>query len=175
MEANSSTGIPGDMEFVDSCHPTPNGHRILAKGATLCLADHGLIPGLTPKLADAIIQEETLLAAHPLRVDRLPGLGHLANQTCAIEQPGGRETCQGHQALSTQDPHGALQAYLQALNAGGDPGPTHANIGVAAVLAGENEQARTHLAQAIDQLPPDAVADLKNLSETLGPSRPQMR
>jgi hypothetical protein len=182
LAARSPDGIPGDAQFRDWCHPTPEAHRELARILTGCILDQQLLPLAEARRFPQLPSTREVVGPDRFRLDHWPGTRErasngaveacLAGQTAVRPEwadgrpdpavraempPGLLEACQGHQAFIQDDvdPRQALGHYRAALAAGAPEPSIRASEGLLLRYLGELEGSRDKLEAALEALPED--------------------
>jgi hypothetical protein len=166
LAQRSPDGIPGDEQFRDWCHPTPEAHRELARILTGCILDQDLLPLPEAGRFDQLPPTREVVGPDRFRLDHWPGTRERASsgaiEACLVGEtavrpawesgepdpavreglaPGLLEACRGH------------QAFIQA--AGAPEASIRASEGLVLRYLGELEASRDKLRAALEAAPGD--------------------
>ena len=174
LDARTDIGMAGDEYFMDPCHPTPEGHRVLAEILLRCTIDAGLLPlpGTREEQSHALerILRGPAASEEGLRLDffmeRRAQLHENRGMTDEEIQaavwgfddgsaPGAARA--GHHAVLFQQYRAAMKWYELALKRGGDRGPILVSQGLVHQHLHDLEAARAALDEAAVLLPEDRL------------------
>jgi tetratricopeptide (TPR) repeat protein len=174
LDARTDIGMAGDEYFMDPCHPTPRGHRVLAEILLRCTIDAGLLPlpGTREEQSHALerILRGPAAAEDGLRLDffmeRRAQLHENRGMTDAEirdavwsfddgSAPGAARA--GHHAVLFHQYRAAMKWYEIALKRGGDTGPLKVSQGLVHQHLHDLDAARAALDEAVALLPEDRL------------------